>query len=164
MQRNLATKSFRTPVQLTIVGVVLALGATCLAQSDDPAAGASVLSGARCSNHTLFGNYGYSAEGQVLPAPGLAFPFTSTGMVHFDGQGAVSWVEHTVIGGAQQGADWTPASGSYIVKSDCTGSMAVVTPNSPVPLNIFFSIIEQGKQFYSVVNGHAISGVWTRIN
>ena len=164
MQRNSATKSFRTAVQLTIIGVVLVLGTTCLAQSDDAAAGAPVLSGARCSNHTLFGNYGYSAEGQVLPAPGLAFPFTSTGMVKFDGNGTVTWVEHTVLGGVQQDADWTPASGNYMVNSDCTGRMVVVTPNSPVPLNIFFSIVEQGKQFYSVVNGHAISGVWTRIN
>jgi len=76
----------------------------------------------------------------------------------------VSWFEHTVIGGAQQGAEWTAASGSYTVNSDCTGTMVVTTPNSPVPLNIFFSLVQQGKQFYSVVNGHAISGVWTRLD
>ena len=40
----------------------------------------------------------------------------------------------------------------------------VVTPNSPGPLNLFFSIVQHGKQFYGVVNGHAISGVWTRVN
>jgi hypothetical protein len=31
-------------------------------------------------------------------------------------------------------------------------------------LNIFISLAQQGKQFYSVVNGNAISGVWTRLN
>lgn len=139
---------------------LLALGASALAQSANPEP-----NGGRCSNRTLSGTYGYSAQGQVLPAPGLAFLFSSTGMASFDGAGNVSWVEHTVIGGAQQGADWTrSASGTYTVNSDCTGTMVVITPNSPVPLNIFISLVQQGKQFYSVVNGNAINGVWTRLN
>jgi hypothetical protein len=121
--------------------------------------------GYRCSNRTLSGDYGYSSQGQVLPAPGLAFLFSSTGTASFDGAGTVSWIEHTVIGGAQQGADWTRStSGTYTVNSDCTGTMVVITPNSPVPLNIFFSLVQRGTQFYSVVNGHAINGVWTRLN
>jgi hypothetical protein len=139
---------------------LLALGTSALAQSANPEPNSG-----RCSNRTLSGTYGYSAQGQVLPAPGLAFPFTSTGRATFDGTGNVSWVEHTVIGGAQQGADWTPStSGTYTVNSDCTGTMVVITPNSPVPLNIFISLAQHGKQFYSVVNGNAISGVWTRLN
>jgi|SRR5215469_1965301 len=142
-----------TPMML--VCVVLGLGASAVAQG--PGTGP-------CSNRTIFGKYGFSSQGQVLPVPGQAFPFTATGIVTFDGKGNVSWVEHTVIGGAQQGADWTAASGTYTVNSDCTGLMVVVTPNSPVPLHIFFSVVQQGKQLYSVVNGHAIYGVWTRLD
>jgi hypothetical protein len=139
---------------------LLALGASAVAQSTKPESRAG-----HCSNRSLSGTYGYSAQGQVLPAPGLAFLFGSTGMATFDGTGNVSWLEHTVIGGAQQGADWTPStSGTYTVNSDCTGTMVVITPNSPVPLNIFISLVQQGKQFYSVVNGNAITGVWTRLN
>jgi hypothetical protein len=139
---------------------LLALGTSAVAQSGNGETGKGP-----CSNRTLSGTYGYSAQGQVLPAPGLAFLFSSTGMASFDGTGNVSWVEHTVIGGAQQGADWTRStSGTYTVNSDCTGTMVVITPNSPVPLNIFVSLIQQGKQFYSVVNGNAINGVWTRLN
>src|SRR4030095_8097454 len=73
-----------------------------------------------CSNRTLFGKYGFSTQGQVLPAPGVALPFTSTGVATFDGNGNLSWLEHTVVGGTQVGADWTAASGTYSVNSDCT--------------------------------------------
>jgi hypothetical protein len=147
-----------------IVCCLLALGVSAVAQSGNTSA-ASQSGGQRCSNRTLSGSYGYSSQGQVLPAPGVALSFTSTGRANFDGKGNVSWVEHTVIGGMQQGADWTAStSGTYTVNSDCTGSMVATTPNSPVPLNLFFSLVQQGKQFYSVVNGHAITGVWTRVD
>jgi len=141
---------------MMIVCVVLALGASVVAQG--PGTGP-------CSNRTLFGNYGWSSQGQVLPAPGVALPFTSTGVANFDGKGNVSWLEHTVVNGEQLGADWTPStSGTYTVNPDCTGKMVATTPNSPVPLNIFFSLVQQGKQFYTVANGHAISGVYTRVD
>jgi len=57
----------------------------------------------------------------------------------------LSWLEHTV-------------------NSDCSGKIEAITPNRPVPLNIFLSLVEHGKQLYSVVNWHALIGVWTRVN
>lgn len=154
----LCSLSSRTRTGVLLIIGLLATGATAVAQT-----AVSDQGGHRCSNRTLSGNYGSLAQGQVFPPPPIPpAPFTSAGMVTFDGKGTLSWVEHTVIGGQQQGADWTPASGTYSVNADCTGSMVAVTPNSPVPITIFFSIVQQGKQFYSVVNGHAISGVWTR--
>ena len=143
---------------------LLASGKSAVAQSNQTPTSRNDGNGQRCSNRTLNGSYGYSSSGQALP-PGLSLPFTSTGIATFDGDGNVSWIEHTVIGGAQQGADWTPStSGTYTVNSNCTATAIVVTPNSPVPVNLFFSLVQQGKQLYSVVNGNAISGVWTRIN
>lgn len=159
MKDNSNAKFLLTATSIMLVLCLLLSGISASAQSP-----MSESSSGRCSNRTLFGSYGFSAQGQVLPAPGVALPFTSTGKARFDGRGMVSWVEHTVIGGAQQGADWTAASGNYIVNSDCTGKMVVTTPNSPIPLHIFFSLVQQGKQFYSVVNGDAISGVWTRLD
>jgi len=150
-----------TSFPLWLFTAVLLIGATAYGQTaaTDPGGGS------RCSKRTLSGSYGFSAQGQVfLPPPIPPAPFTSTGMVNFDGNGNLSWVEHTVIGGAQQGSDWTPASGTYTVNSDCTGTMMVDTPNSPVPLQLFFSVVQQGKQLYSVVNGNAITTVWTRLN
>jgi hypothetical protein len=151
--------------RVMIAFVLLAVGASAVAQSNQTPTSSNDGNGQRCSNRTLNGSYGYSSNGQVLPAPGLSFPFTSTGIATFDGNGNVSWIEHTVIGGAQQGADWTSStSGTYTVNSNCTATAVVVTPNSPVPLNLFFSLVQQGKQLYSVVNGNAITGVWTRLN
>ena len=154
------TESRLTRTRVLLLIGLLAIGATAVAQT-----AVSDQGGYRCSNRILSGNYGYSSQGQVFPPPPVPpAPFTSTGIATFDGKGMLSWFEHTVIGGQQQGADWTPASGSYSVNPDCTGSMVVVTPNSPVPITIFFSIVQQGKQFYSVANGHAISSVWNTFN
>ena len=165
MQTKSVSKTMRMATQMMIVFGLFAFGATAVAQSNQTPASGNDGNGQRCSNRTLNGSYGYSSNGQVLPAPGLSFPFTSTGIATFDGNGNVSWIEHTVVGGAQQGADWTSStSGSYTVNSNCTATAVVVTPNSPVPLNLFFSLVQQGKQLYSVVNGNAISGVWTRLN
>ena len=155
MQSKSISRILIAVTQMMTVCVVLTLGASAVAQG--PGTGP-------CSNRTLFGNYGWSSQGQVLPAPGVALPFTSTGVANFDGKGNLSWLEHTVVGGEQLGADWTAGSGTYTVNPDCTGKMVATTPNSPVPLNIFFSLVQQGKQFYTVANGHAISGVYTRVD
>jgi hypothetical protein len=165
MQNNSVWNRSTMLTQIMIGFVLLAFGASAVAQSNHTPATSTEGNGGHCSNRTLNGSYGYSSQGQVLPAPGLSFPFTSTGIATFDGNGNVSWVEHTVVGGAQQGADWTSStSGTYTVNADCTATAVVVTPNSPVPLHLFFSLVQQGKQLYSVVNGNAITGVWTRLN
>jgi hypothetical protein len=125
--RNYSKCSNTTPLIVALACAVVLLSTTAaLAQS-----AASGQAGGRCSNHTLFGSYGYSSEGQAFaPPPIPPAPFTSTGIANFDGKGGLSWVEHTVIGGQQQGVDWTAANGTYSVNSDCTASMVVVTPNS----------------------------------
>ena len=159
MQNNAVVRIKAAAIPRMLLCCLLFAAVPAIAQSAPDQAGSRV-----CSNRSLSGDYGFSAQGQVLPGPGLAFPFTSTGKATFDGNGDVSWLEHTIVGGAQQGADWTAASGTYTVNPDCTGMMVVITPNSPVPLNIFFSLVQHGKQFYSVVNGNAISAVWTKLD
>jgi hypothetical protein len=165
MQTKSVSKMVMVVALMVIACGLLASGKSALAQSNQTPTSGNDGNGQRCSNRTLNGSYAYSSNGQVLPAPGLSFPFTSTGIATFDGNGNVSWIEHTVVGGAQQGADWTSStSGTYTVNADCTATAVVVTPNSPVPLHLFFSLVQQGKQLYSVVNGSAITGVWTRLN
>lgn len=156
MNNKSMSKTLLVVTPMMIVCMVLALGASAVAQG--PGTGP-------CSNRTLFGKYGFSLQGQALPAPGVALPFTSTGIATFDGKGNLSWLEHTVVGGGQLGDDWTASTSvTYTVNSDCTGTMMATTPNSPLPLHIFFSVVQQGKQLYSVVNNNAITGVWTRVD
>ncbi len=74
-----------------IVCGLLGSGASVMAESD----------GGHCSNRTLSGDYGYAAEGVLIGIPGLPpeAPFRSVGMTHFDGNGKLTWVEHTVVNG-----------------------------------------------------------------
>ena len=136
-----------------IVCGLLASGASAMAQSND----------GHCSSRTLFGDYGYASEGVLLPAPGVTLQFRSVGMTHFDGKGNLTWVEHTVVDGTSLGAGWTAASGTYAVNSDCTGTAVVNTPNSPVPLNLAFMVVREGKEMHSILDSNAISTVFIKV-
>jgi hypothetical protein len=151
MQRKLVSRVLMVAFSVMIV-LVLA-GASALAQSND----------GHCSNRTLFGDYGYSAEGVLLPAPGISLQFRSVGMTHFDGKGNLTWVEHTVVNGAPLQVGWTAASGTYAVNPDCTGTAVVNTPNSPVPLDLAFVVVRQGKEIHSILDSNAISTVFIRV-
>jgi hypothetical protein len=135
-----------------IVCGLLASGASTMAQSNG-----------HCSNRTLFGDYGYASEGVLLPAPGVSLQFRSVGMTHFDGKGNLTWVEHTVVNGTPLQAGWTAASGTYTVNSDCTGTAVVNTPNSPVPLNLAFMVVREGKEMHSVLDSNAIATVFIKV-
>lgn len=116
-----------------------------------------------CSNRTLKGDYGYAAEGVLLPAPGVLVQFRGLGMTHFDGNGNLHWVEHTVVNGAALQPGWTAASGTYVVNPDCTGVAVVNTPNSPVPLQLALIVVKQGKEVHTVLDAHAISTVFIKV-
>jgi hypothetical protein len=151
-----------TPMIVGVVGV-LALGPSATAQSNNGLVVNAAVQARRCSNRTLTGDYGYAAEGLLLPAPGVALQFRGVGMAHFDGRGTLTWVEHTVIDGAPLEAGWTAASGTYAVNADCTGTAVVNTPNSPVPLNLAFVVVKQGRQINTVLDANAISTVFTKV-
>ena len=120
----------------------------------------------RCSNRTLFGDYGSVSEGVLLNIPGLPpeTQFRALTMTHFDGKGNLSWVEHTVINGTLLAPGWTPATGTYSVNPDCTGIAVVSTPNSPVPLNLGFVVIKQGRELHTVLDTDAILGDFVKVD
>lgn len=138
------------------------LAALCAAFS--PSAKAAP-GGSRCSNSTLIGDYGYSAEGVLIGTPGLPpeAPFRSVGLAHFDGKGNANWVEHTVVDGVSLEVGWTAATIAYHVNANCTGLLVVDTPNSPVPLNLYFVIVKEGNEFRTVLATDAVSALFTRV-
>jgi hypothetical protein len=164
MKNKSALKISMIAVSVMICGL-LASGGSALAQSND---GISALSGSGftyCSDRTLYGDYGYSAQGSLLPAPGVSLPFVSAGMTHFDGRGDLSWVEHTVVNGVSLSPGFTArATGTYRVNQDCTGSATVNTPNSPAPLKLFFVIVKHGTEIHTVLDTNAISTVFTKVD
>ena len=118
-----------------------------------------------CANATLIGDYGFQTDGVLIGTPGLPpeGPFRSVGMAHFDARGNATWVEHTVINGVSLEVGWTPATLAYHVNANCTGLLVADTPNSPVPLNVYFVIVKEGNEFRTVLDNSAISSVFTRV-
>jgi hypothetical protein len=132
-------------------------------QADAPAAGAASAP-VRCSNHTLLGRYGGSAEGKLLPAPGVALEFRGLTQARFDGHGGLTWLEHTVVDGAPVQPGWASAAGTYTVNADCTGQMLVNSPNSPEPLSLSLVVVSQGREVRTVLDAHAILSIFRRVD
>ncbi|WP_433965796.1 hypothetical protein [Tunturiibacter gelidiferens] len=149
------------PVVTICFGVIS--GSSAIAQSADTES-AKTQSGDRdCSNRSIFGAYGSASQGVLLPAPGVVLQFRSVQMTRFDGRGNLTWMEHTVINGTPAGPGWTPARGTYTVNSDCTGMATVNTPNSPVPLNLFFVVVKHGTEIHMILNSDAVSTVFNKV-
>lgn len=151
MHRSLA---FKTPL-FAIAFCILACCLNARADSNDK----------NCSNRTLRGSYGGTSEGSLLPAPGVSLPFRALTMVRFDGNGNLTWVEHTVINGTLLEPNWTTtASGTYDINPDCTGSATVNTPNSPAPLSLGIVIVRGGKEVHAVLDSDAILSTFTKVD
>jgi hypothetical protein len=146
----------RISIVIGILCVVLALGASAVAQP-----GAGKRGHENCSNRMLFGDYGALIEGTIL---GLDLPLRTLMMAHFDGEGGLTEVDHVVINGVPPVAEeeWRPATGTYTVNPDCTGSAVINTGNPPIPLH--FVVVNRGKEFRGVVDGNAITVTASRVD
>lgn len=69
-----------------------------------------------CSTAGLVGSYGMQRNGQTVPGTAT----TSVGLVVFDGKGNYSVQQTVSVNGTS--TTLPPASGSYVINSDCTGS------------------------------------------
>jgi hypothetical protein len=154
----------RSVSRISMVGIMLcgfaATGASAMAQS-----ATSESHERRCSNRTLSGEYGCSTQGVLLNIPGLPPAATFVGVTTstFDGEGNLTGTEHVVVNGSPFNAGFTTNTGTYSVNPDCTGTAMVKTPNSPVPLNLFFVIVDNGKEFREVLNTDALLSVCKRV-
>ena len=141
----------RIATPMMIVYVVLALGASAAAQL---AAGGG--QSRPCSNRTLSGDYGTLIEGSLL-APN--WPLRTLAMIHFDGRGNMTSVDHVILNGMPPEEEWRPNSGTYIVNPDCTASAVF---SGPIPVH--FVVVKNGKEFRGVVDGNAITLHGSRVN
>lgn len=164
MKNKSALKMSMLTVSVMICGL-LAAGASAMAQSNQSISALNQPGFRHCSDRTLSGDYGFVAEGALLPAPGVSVQFRSTGVAHFDGRGNLTWVEHTIIDGVLLEPGFTTAAtGTYDVDSDCTGTAIVNTPNSPVPLNLGFVVVKDGREVRAVLDANAITTVFTKVD
>ena len=97
----------------------------------------------------------------LIGTPGLPSEaqFRSIGVIHFDGKGHLTWIEHTVINGTLVLPDGAQASGTYTINPDCSGTTVVNTPNSPVPLNQHIVVVKRGREVHTLLDSSAIASV-----
>jgi hypothetical protein len=139
--------------QNLVLVVLLAFSTSTVAQQKS-----EFSTGTHCSNRTLSGDYGCSVQGFLLDVPGLPpqATFVAVTTSHFDGNGNVTGLEHAVVNGVPFSPGFDANDGTYSVNPDCTGRAVVNTPNSPVPLDLYFVIDDNGKEFRQVLNSSAL--------
>jgi hypothetical protein len=111
-----------------------------------------------CGNWSLQGTFVFTITGQILAPAAAAGPVSGVALTTFDGGGNLTQVDHVVHNGMSPVENWRPATGSYQVNSDCTGTFSffpaptVAADNSPA-IRVYFAISDGGKQVHAVVSG-----------
>ena len=148
---------------LVMVCGVAAVGTLVRAQADEgPGNGASARFA--CSDRTLRGHYGFSIEGTVLAGTPNAFLLRGVAMTSFDGEGNLSQVDFVTRNGAPTVADWRPATGSYAINADCTGTAQIVPSDGTPAVNLRLVVVDRGREIRTVVVGNASGSVGIRVD
>jgi hypothetical protein len=130
-----------------------------------------------CSNATLIGNYAFQITGQILAPGPAAGPVAGVALTLFDGNGNLTQVDNVVHNGVAPIEDWRPATGTYTVNPNCTGTFTFTPqPTNPADggpaLTLHFVVTRDGSQIRTTVTGSpntppfmaAITSVGVRLN
>jgi hypothetical protein len=103
-----------------------------------------------CNNRTLRGDYGILVSGIRGAGPGRTEQFVGTALRTYDGNGGFSQVDnsHGQLTGAQRDV---PATGTYEVNADCTGTSLIFFPGAPFPVETAFVIVDRGEEVKDAV-------------
>jgi len=104
-----------------------------------------------CTNATLLGAYAFQITGQILAPAAAAGPVAGVALTLFDGNGNLTQVDNVVHNGIAPAEDWRPATGTYTVNPNCTGTFTLVTQPSVAsdaspPLTVHFVVTRDGSQ------------------
>jgi len=105
-----------------------------------------------CTNRLISGDYGFTIRGQKLAGPGPIGPQVGVAMAHFDGDGSFTQTDTVTINGVVV-ADFThpPASGTYTVNPDCTGTFTINFADGRPPVATAFVVVDNGNEIDVVV-------------
>jgi len=121
--------------------------------------------GQGCNHGTIAGTFIFTITGQILAPEATAGPVSGVVLTTFDGFGNLTQVDHVLHNGVAPVEDWRPATGTYSVNPDCTGTFtftpqpAVAADNSPT-LKVYFVICKGGTQINAVVSGSPTSSAF----
>lgn len=145
-----------------MVGGTAAFGTLVGASSD--AASTQSQAPPNCSNRTLNGYYGFSIEGTILAGTPNAFALRGVAMTNFDGDGNLTQVDYTTRNGAPMTPDWRPASGTYAINADCTGTAHIIQSDGTPSVNLRLVVVDRGREVRTVVVGNSSSSVGIRVD
>jgi hypothetical protein len=111
-----------------------------------------------CSDQMFLGDYGFTIEGVILPPSAPSFPIRGLQMIHSDGKGNLTGVEHLVIDG-QPPDDWASIRGTYHLNPDCTGTAYLENMVLNTFVNLRMVLVKQGKEIRTVVTAPFDSGI-----
>lgn len=105
-----------------------------------------------CNNRLIAGDYGFTLEGTKLGGPGPVGLQVGVAMTHFAGHGELSQIDSVTING-QHIADFThaPASGSYSVNPNCTGTFNLEFSDGRPTVVVDFVVVDNGAEIDTVV-------------
>lgn len=111
-------------------------------------------SGGVCSNRTLRGDYGLLASGIRGSEQ-----FNATGMWTFDGEGNFTQAAGANLHGLFAGNSTSQAEmpGTYTVNPNCTGTMALFTPDLPFPIEYAIAVVDNATEIKGIVTFPASS-------
>ncbi|HJS90443.1 MAG TPA: hypothetical protein VJ738_10805 [Steroidobacteraceae bacterium] len=117
-----------------------------------------------CTNATLFGDYAFRVDGELLPQGAPAIARQGVAMTHFDGQGGLTQVDFVMSNGAPLAGPADPSTGfhtqeqgSYKVNPDCTGSAVIHFPAPPgltsgAEIDLMFVLGDHGRLIHTIVS------------
>ncbi|MGA9979160.1 MAG: hypothetical protein WBQ08_11090 [Candidatus Sulfotelmatobacter sp.] len=107
-----------------------------------------------CNNRLIGGSYGFAVNGAKLAGPpGTPIgPQVGVAMAEFDGRGNFSQIDTVTIAGVTV-ADFThtPATGTYTVNSDCTGTFTLNFTDGRPTVTTNFVVVNDGFEIDTVV-------------
>jgi len=73
-------------------------------------------------------------------------------------------VDFITVNGMPPPIDWAPATGTYKVNADCTGTWQLTIPGNPLsPVNVHFVIVKRGQEIRTVVNANAVTRIGIKV-
>ncbi len=105
-----------------------------------------------CNNRLITGAYGFTIQGTKLGGAGYTGQQVGVAMTQFDGIGALSQIDTVTVAG-EVVADFThtPATGTYTVNSDCTGTFTINFTDGRPPVTANFVVVDGGAEIDTVV-------------
>jgi hypothetical protein len=105
-----------------------------------------------CNNELIRGNYGFTVQGTKLGGKGPTGQQVGIALTEFDGKSSLTQIDTVTIDGTVV-ADFThtPATGSYTVNPNCTGTFTIDFTDGRPPVTANFVVVNNGDEIDTVV-------------